>query len=115
MANQDQAFPRLDAPPIDLKTGLWTRPWYRLIVSMWNRIGTGGAASAVTVGASPVAYTAQVPGFLLISGGTVTGVTMTRGGVVTTFPASTALLPLSPGDAASVTYTVAPTITFIPR
>lgn len=73
------------------------------------------ALQAVTVAGSPVAYTARMGGNLLISGGTVSAVSMTRGSVTTAFPAATAVLPLSPGDAASVTYTVAPTITFIPR
>lgn len=73
------------------------------------------AVQSVTVGASPTGFTARVAGFLLISGGTVSAVSLGRGATTTAFPAATALLPLSPGDTGTVTYSVAPTLTFIPR
>ena len=73
------------------------------------------AVQAITLGASPAAFTARKYGFLLIAGGTVSAVAMTRGGVSTSFPSSAYLVPLSGGDTAMVTYTAAPTVTFVPR
>lgn len=39
-SHQDfQGFPQLDTPAIDLATGAWTPPWYRVLISLWQKLG----------------------------------------------------------------------------
>lgn len=70
---------------------------------------------AVTVGASPYSYTARRDGYLAVTGGTVTKQEYGRRGVFTDVGLLTSMLPILQGDTMRVTYTAAPTITFIPR
>lgn len=72
----------------------------------------------VTVGTSPFDYVAAEPGNLFITGGTVSGITLTRGSdTITVFPstANPRLVPISIGDTVEITYSVKPTIKFIPQ
>jgi hypothetical protein len=64
-----------------------------------------------TVGASPWTYTHTTgdPANLIISGGTVSGVQYTRGGVSDDFPTS-GVFWIRPGDTVTITYSVAPTV-----
>jgi len=39
MAQDLQAFPRLDSPLVDLETGYLTPPWYRFLISLWQKLG----------------------------------------------------------------------------
>jgi len=68
----------------------------------------------VIVGSSPFEYTAEEPGNLFISGGTVTGITLTRGADTITLPTSITLIPVAVADIVEVTYSVLPIIKFIP-
>lgn len=71
----------------------------------------------VIVGTSPFEYTAEEPGNIYISGGTVTGITLTRGvDTLTVFPntVNPRLVPVAVADIVEVTYSVLPTIKFIP-
>lgn len=70
---------------------------------------------AVTVGASPYSYTANRDGYLAVTGGTVTKQEYGRTGVYTDVGLLTSMLPILQGDTMRVTYSAAPTITFIPR
>ena len=72
---------------------------------------------SVTVGASPFSYQAEEPGNLFISGGTVSGIELTRGpDTITVFPstANPRLVPVAVADIVTVTWSVKPTIKFIP-
>lgn len=76
------------------------------------------AITTPTPGASPWTYTNDT-GFDLdaaVTGGTVSAVQLLRGATVATLANATpTVVRLSPGDALVVTYTVAPTVTIIPR
>jgi len=74
----------------------------------------GGAAQAVSLGASPATFTANADGVVLVSGGTVSALAYGRLGVFTTVGVVAGAVPISKGDTFRVTYAVAPTITFIP-
>lgn len=91
--------------------GTISRDWWRFLNSLASaplpEIG-------VTLGASPTTYTASVNGMLLIVGGTVSVVQLQRVNTYTTGLTS-GLFPLSIGDKLSLTYTVAPTVTWFPR
>ena len=70
----------------------------------------------LTVGTSPFEYEAREPGNVFISGGTVSGITLTRGtDTITLFPDTSTprLVPVAVSDIVEVTYSVLPTIKFI--
>ncbi len=71
----------------------------------------------VTVSISPFEYQAKEPGNLFVSGGTVSGITLTRGNDTITVAPNTAnprIIPVAVNDIVEVTYSVLPTIKFIP-
>jgi len=70
----------------------------------------------VSVGASPYAYTVSTYGNLVVNGGTVSSITITRpGGSAVNIGVVAGMFPVQAGDVVTVTYTVAPTMTFIPN
>lgn len=80
------------------------------------------AAEAVTPGASPYTFTANRDGNLIVSSGTsltydtyVSQIEYLRNGAATAISVTAGLFPLLVGDGLRITYTVAPTVTFIPR
>lgn len=73
------------------------------------------AQVAITPGASPYAYTAPAIGNLVITGGTVSAVTLTHAGGSPVSVPTAGIIPVMAGDIVTVTYTVAPTMTFIPH
>lgn len=75
----------------------------------------GSAIQPITPGASPYAYRTQQEGTLSVVGGTISAISLTRAGVSVSLAVSTPMIPLSPGDAVTITYTVAPTLKLIPR
>ncbi|CEF41145.1 hypothetical protein predicted by Glimmer/Critica [Acetobacter senegalensis] len=68
----------------------------------------------LTVTASPFAYTPANEGHLVITGGTVTAVTLLRQGTTISLPAGSQTIPVGKSDVVTVTYTDAPTMTFMP-
>ena len=71
----------------------------------------------VTPDGSPFEYEAKEPGYLFITGGTVSAITLTRGSeTITVFPDTTTprLVPVAVADIVTITYTVIPTLKFIP-
>lgn len=104
--------PNLTAPLVN-KLGKLIPPW-----NTWFQQFSQSApqVAAITVAASPFSYTANDVGNLIISGGTVSLITLTRGTVTITIATSTAtprIVPISIGDMVSVTYTVLPTMQFL--
>lgn len=72
------------------------------------------ATAAVPVTPSPMTYTATARESLHVTGGTVSSIAFKRGSTVLVVGANQ-LIPLNPGDQAVITYTVAPTLTSVPR
>lgn len=72
---------------------------------------------SITVGASPFTYTAPFDGTLLVTGGTVSAIALSRDGGTTfiSIGLTSGLVPVSRLDQVKVTYSVLPTETFIPR
>ena len=77
--------------------------------------GTGAAIQTITAGASPYTYTTSAVGNLLVSGGTVSAITLNRGTTSLTLPSVTGFIPMDNSDSVTITYTVAPTMNWIPR
>lgn len=68
--------------------------------------------SAITVSSSPFSYTASAAGSVVLSGGTVSGRTLKRGQVTISIDSPT--VPVARGDIVTVTYSVKPTMNFLP-
>lgn len=112
MPQQFNSIPTYQTP---LVNGRVTQSsWYRF----WQGIFTGaapGAESPVTPGASPYTYTAPFRGFLIVQGGTVSLIEFSRGGTTYRNVGVTAgAIPANSQDLIRITYTVAPTLTFVP-
>lgn len=74
---------------------------------------TGSAPLGLSVGTSPYAYTASVRGAVAVSGGTVSAITITRGGAVVQTGVIAGMFPVLNGDIVTVTYSAVPTMDFI--
>jgi hypothetical protein len=86
--------------------------WYRWMHD--TDVGTPPSAETqITPTGSPFAYQAPKKGFLIISGGTVSLVQFTRVGTYNTGQ-TTGMFPVDLGDTITVTYSGAPTVTFVP-
>jgi hypothetical protein len=72
------------------------------------------AEASITVGASPFAYQATQKGFVVVTGGTVSNIQITRTGTYTTGQTS-GVFPLSLADILTVTWSGKPTMTFFPQ
>lgn len=70
--------------------------------------------AAIAAGASPFTYTAPFAGHLAVTGGTVSAIALIRQGTSVATGLTAGLIPASRGDQVKVTYTVVPTMTFIP-
>lgn len=72
-------------------------------------------AQSVALGASPFTYSAAFDGTIVVTGGTVSALTLIRQGTSVATGLTTGLIPLSRLDQLQITYSVAPTVTFLPR
>lgn len=94
--------------------GLILQPWIQYLQQFTI---APPAFMSISVGISPFAYEAKEPGNLFISGGTVTSITLTRGSdtiIVAPNTANPRMIPVAVADIVKVTYSVLPTIKFIP-
>lgn len=70
---------------------------------------------SVAVSASPFTYTAGFDGTIVVTGGTVSAISLIRQGTSVATGITAGLIPLSRLDSVQVTYSAAPTMTFFPR
>lgn len=110
-----QQFNSLPNYPVPLITGGRTESaWYRFWAGLFNGLAPA-AEVPVTLGASPYVYSAPVKGFVIVSGGTVSAVEFSRDGVTFySYGVTAGPFPLNAADRIRITYTVAPTVTFVP-
>lgn len=95
--------------------GQTSTAWYRFFADVFAG-RPPQAESSVTAGASPFTYTALRKGFLIVQGGTVSLVQWSRGGVTNHATGQTqGMFPLSQADSLVITYSGAPTLTFVPQ
>jgi hypothetical protein len=95
-----------------IQKGNTSSAYYRWIQDI--EIGTPPAQEAtITVTASPFTYVATRGGFVIIDGGTVSIIQFTRTNTYTT-GLTKGTIPVSLGDQVTVTYSGAPTMTFVP-
>jgi len=93
--------------------GKTSSPWYRFWVGLLQE-QPQGAEIPITVGPSPFTYTAPLGGNALISGGTISAIQLVRTMANNLGPGEN-VVPLSNGDQLIITYSVKPTIVFMPR
>jgi 3D (Asp-Asp-Asp) domain-containing protein len=91
--------------------GRVSQVWFRFLQQLVNQ---PAASAAITVSASPFTYTASFPGNVVINGGTVTGLSVSRGTTSVTVATTQKIIPLGQGDSVVVTYSVLPTMTWLP-
>lgn len=104
------SIPRSDNPVAD-DNGNITPAWFRFLASL---VKQPAPSQSVTVGASPFSYPANSSGSLIVQGGTVSNVSVIRGTSTINVGATYGIFPASTGDVFKVTYSVAPTMTFLP-
>lgn len=94
--------------------------WYRYFQQA--ELGTPPAAevpiTGTALGASPFSYIAPQKGFVIVSGGTVTSIMFSRTPgpppVFYNTGETAGEFPLAQNDVLKITYTVKPTVTFVP-
>lgn len=104
--------PSWGVPAVDTATGLLTQGWFGYLAQL---AGAPGPILAVTPGPNPFAFKAPSNGTLSITGGTVSSITLARArvsGVNVGFTSGS--VAVAENDVVTITYSVAPTINFIP-
>lgn len=104
-----QPFPSTLARFVNM-AGKIEQPWIQYIQQFTQ---TPPKFLAITVGSSPFSYTAVEPGYIDVTGGTVSAIHLLRGVGDINLTAQR-MIPVSIGDIVKVTYSVVPTIQFIP-
>jgi hypothetical protein len=99
-------------PATDPKSGKLASVWYQFLTRL-AQLTAESPMTSPTVGASPLTFTATTIGHLFITGGTVSSVVLTRSGTSITCQTGH-FIPMAAGDQVTITYTVAPTLTFVP-
>jgi len=107
---------RIVQPPTQVPLTVDGKP----VNQIWSLFFTAlvsGAAPIVVIdpGASPFGYTAPFPGNVLISGGTVGSLSLTRARITLPLPMTSGFIPMAQGDVLAVTYSGAPQMWFIPN
>ena len=102
-------LPNMMAPLVN-KIGRLLPPWNSYLQQFTQ---APPAFNNITVGASPFSYVAKEPGNLIITGGTVSAVVLTRA-LVSINVAAARIVPVGIDDVVTITYSALPTIRFIP-
>lgn len=94
------------------ESGTANDTWYQFFVRL-AQLSAERPFDPVSLGASPFVYTARTIGHLFITGGTVSAISLVRSGIAVACPSNT-FIPMAANDSVTVTYSVLPTMTFIP-
>ena len=97
--------------PVAQPDGKVTPAWHRF----FNSLTVGPQpAQAHTLPASPYTLAASSKGSVVVSGGAVSLIQLTRGLITVNLGVTSGMFPAAVGDVFVITYTVAPTVTFLP-
>jgi hypothetical protein len=99
-------------PATDPKTGKLASVWYQFLARL-AQLTPSSPFSTPTVEASPWTYTAGTIGDLFVTGGTVSAIVLSRSGASVTV-LTNRFIPMAANDTVTITYTVLPTVTFVP-
>lgn len=98
---------------VDPKSGQLTQPWHGYLAQLAG--APGPIVPNIVLGTSPFAYKAPSNGTISVHGGTVSSITIARArvsGVNVGFTSGS--VSVAANDVVTITYSVAPTINFIP-
>lgn len=99
--------PNLQSALVD-KLGKVIPPWN----SFFQQFTQLAPAAQPVIGASPLIYTTNVPGNLIIPNGTISNITLTRG-LANFNLTGLKVIPMGIGDTVTITYSVAPSVDFL--
>lgn len=97
--------------PIADGRGFVTTPWQRFFNVL---VSAAAPIQPVTLTGSPFTFRAGSAGSLSVSGGTVSAITLTRNNTTVPLGGASGNFPVANGDLVTVTYSVDPTVSFIP-
>lgn len=103
-------LPSLLAPFVDRSTGKIRAPWNYYLQQFTQ---APPSVFPLIVGTSPFEFQAAEPGNVTITGGTVSQILLTRG-TVSINVTGQKVIPVSINDTITVTYSVLPTLQFLP-
>ena len=108
-------FPGSQVPFVTEEERTLTSPWLFFLKAIFDGTAARGQAATVLVPAgSPVSYTTGQNGIDAGAGGTVSAISIQRGTAVIPTGVLAGMIPAQQGDILKITYTVKPTINFIP-
>lgn len=96
--------------PLVTPNGKILRPWTQYLQQFTQAPPN---IMSIVVSASPFVYQVKEPGSVAITGGTVSGITLTRG-IISINLTGSKIIPVSINDVVTIIYSVLPTIQFIP-
>jgi hypothetical protein len=103
------AVPSCGFPVVD-PSGQLTPEWHRFLT---KEASPPKASQPKTASGSPMSFTATERGSLLVHGGSISSITLTRGRVTHNTGVTGGFIPLGNGDEVTITYTVAPEVHFL--
>ena len=103
-------LPNIAAPAVTEKL-LFVESWIKFFAALIN---PPSAIAPITLTGSPFSYQTAEKGTVSIVGGTVSAVAIIRGQTTLSTGLTAGLFPLGLDDTITITYTVAPTVNFIP-
>ena len=112
MANQFNLLPNYTTP-LTVERNI-SKDWYFFFAGLFRGLAPGNVTD-VTLTGSPFTFTAPAKGFVVVTGGTVSSVEFSRDNT-TFYPmgATSGSFTLGAADLLRVTYTVPPTMVFVP-
>lgn len=105
------SLPSLQAPVLDAG-GRFSQAWVGFFTALTK---PASAIVPVSVFGSPFTFDAPQNGTVVLTGGAGVGLHLIRGRVSISLDPSGGMIPLDQGDALSVSYSMAPTLFFVPR
>lgn len=73
-------FPRLNTPLVELESGIISRPWHRLLIELWKKVGSAflSVANAVYIGQDPSQVGVSVSAFSATTGNKIGDLLLTN-------------------------------------
>ena len=109
---QYRQAPQFEAQLVDDKQ-VTSKFWYRYFQANETGQPPSGETS-ITITASPFTYTAPRKGYVIVSGGMVGSLQVSRSGTFYNMGTIAGMFPVAANDQIKVTYSVAPTMVFFP-
>lgn len=97
-----------------VERGSTNKDWYFFFVGLFQGLAPEAEVNVPATG-SPLTFSATRGGYLIVAGGTVSAIEFSRDGITFyTIGITNGIVPVCSSDRVRVTYSVAPTMTFVP-